>query len=172
MKRIIVTALLVMGAPASAQTAFDGDTPVEKIAANPDAAAVVNKDIPGLLSDSQYPLFKSMSLKQLQEASGGELSSDTVDKTVTDLQALTPAAGAPAPAPNPPPPPVDAPAAPAPTDQATPPATPAPAPDAAAPAPTDQATSPSPATSPATPAPAPDAAAPPAPQAAPAPAPN
>jgi len=90
MKRIIFTALLAASVSAHAQATFDGDTPVEKIAADPNGAAVLNKDIPGLLGDAQYPLFKTMSLKQLQEASDGELSTDAVDKAVTDLQALPP----------------------------------------------------------------------------------
>lgn len=68
--------------------AYSRDTPVEKIAADPAAAAVLNKDLPGILSDTQYPLFKNMSLKQLQSASGGDLSQVDVDKTVADLQAL------------------------------------------------------------------------------------
>ena len=33
-------------------------------------------------------MFKSMSLKQLQQASGGDLSMVDLDKTETDLQAL------------------------------------------------------------------------------------
>jgi hypothetical protein len=77
--------------PASAaSSAYSRDTPVERIAADPAAAAILNKDLPGLLSDAQYPLFKSMSLKQLQAASGGEMSQADVDKAVTDLQALFP----------------------------------------------------------------------------------
>ncbi|HEX4273111.1 MAG TPA: hypothetical protein VHZ32_17090 [Rhizomicrobium sp.] len=68
--------------------AYTHDTPVDKIAADPAAAAVLNKDLPGLLSDAQYSLFKSMSLKQLQAASSGELSQEDVDKAVADLQAL------------------------------------------------------------------------------------
>jgi hypothetical protein len=67
---------------------YTEDTPVEKIATDPAATAVLNKDIPGLLSDSRYPMFKSMSLKQMQEASGGDLSHETVNKAVADLQAL------------------------------------------------------------------------------------
>jgi hypothetical protein len=69
---------------------YTSDTPVEQIAADPAAAAVLNKDIPDLLKDSRYPMFKSMSLKQMQEASGGDLSHETVNKTVADLQALPP----------------------------------------------------------------------------------
>jgi hypothetical protein len=79
-------------APASAPGSgtYTRDTPVETLAADPAAAAVLKKDLPGLLTDASYPLFKSMSLKQLQAASGGDLSSEDVDKTVTDLQALFP----------------------------------------------------------------------------------
>jgi len=99
MKKLMIAALLLTGVAAQAQAGFDGDTPVEKIAANPDAKAVLDKDIPGLLSDAQYPLFKGMSLKQLQEASNGQLTADTVDKAVADLQALPGATAAAAAAP-------------------------------------------------------------------------
>ena len=67
---------------------YDRDTPLETLAADPAAVAILNKDLPGLLSDAQYPMFKRMSLKTLQEASGGDLSKDDVNKTVADLQAL------------------------------------------------------------------------------------
>jgi len=97
--RTVLAALLLLTVPASAQDqaapaaqppapVYDRNTPVEKLAADPAAAAVLNKDLPGLLTDSQYSLFKSMSLKQLQAASGGDLSEQDVDKTVADLQAL------------------------------------------------------------------------------------
>ncbi|SRR5258706_14818720 len=67
---------------------YDRDTPLETLAADPAAAAVLNKDLPGLLNDAQFPMFKRMSLKSLQEASGGDLSKDDVNKTVADLQTL------------------------------------------------------------------------------------
>jgi hypothetical protein len=73
--------------PTTPAAPYTRDTPVEDIAADPAGAAVLNKDLPGLLTDASYPLFKHMSLKQLQAASGGDLSSEDVDKTVTDLQA-------------------------------------------------------------------------------------
>ena len=75
---------------AIANTPYTRDTPVEKMAADPAAAAVLNKDLPGLLTDSSYPFFKAMSLHSLQQASGGDLSAEDVDKTVADLQALPP----------------------------------------------------------------------------------
>jgi hypothetical protein len=40
------------------------------------------------LTDAQYPIFKSMSLKAIQGASNGDLSKSDVEKTVADLQAL------------------------------------------------------------------------------------
>lgn len=89
--RILCAVLLLTcgAARAQEQSAYNADTPVEKIAADPAAAEVLNKDIPGLLTDSQYSLFKGMSLKQLHRASNGELSTETVDKAVADLQALS-----------------------------------------------------------------------------------
>lgn len=76
-------------APATA-IVYTENTPVEKIAADPAAAAVLKKDLPGLLEDANYHIFKTMSLKQLQAASGGDLSPSDVEKCVADLQALPP----------------------------------------------------------------------------------
>jgi hypothetical protein len=95
--RTAIVASLLFAAPACAQddkttsttaTPYGQDTPLETLAADPAAAAIINKDLPGLLTDAQYPMFKSMSLKTLQAASGGDLSKDDVSKTVADLQAL------------------------------------------------------------------------------------
>jgi hypothetical protein len=63
-------------------------TPVEIIAADPAAAAVLNRDLPGLLTNPSYPIFKTMSLKQMQEASGGDLSVVDINKALADLQML------------------------------------------------------------------------------------
>ena len=76
-------------APASAPAAaYSRDTPVEKLASDPAAVAVLNKDLPGLLTAPEFTIFKSMSLKQLQQASGGDLSEVDVAKAEADLQAL------------------------------------------------------------------------------------
>jgi hypothetical protein len=73
-----------------APAGYSRDTPIETLAADPPAAAILNKDLPGLLTDSQYPIFKRMSLKAIQAASGGDLSAEDVSRTVADLQALPP----------------------------------------------------------------------------------
>ena len=74
----------------SGMPAYTLHTPVEMIAADPAAAAVLNRDLPGLLSDPSYPIFKTMSLKQMQDASGGDLSAVDVNKALADLQMLPP----------------------------------------------------------------------------------
>ena len=68
--------------------AYSRDTPMEKLASDPAAVAVLNKDLPGLLTAPEFAIFKSMSLKQLQRASGGDLSEVDVAKAEADLQAL------------------------------------------------------------------------------------
>jgi hypothetical protein len=68
--------------------AYSRDTPVEKMTSDPAAVAVLNKDLPGLLTAPEFAIFKSMSLKQLQQASGGDLSEVDVAKAEADLQAL------------------------------------------------------------------------------------
>jgi hypothetical protein len=92
-KTVIAASLLLLAMPAWAQgqvpaPAYNEETPIEILAADPAAAAVLNKDLPGLLTDSQYPIFKGMSLKAIQGASNGDLSKTDVEKTVADLQAL------------------------------------------------------------------------------------
>lgn len=72
----------------AANASYSQDTPIETLASDPAAAAILNKDLPGLLTDAQYPIFKRMSLKAIQQASGGDLSAEDVSKAVADLQAL------------------------------------------------------------------------------------
>jgi hypothetical protein len=81
------TASLPANTTASAP-AYSRDTPMEKLASDPAAVAVLNKDLPGLLTAPAFAIFKSMSLKQLQRASGGDLSEVDVAKAEADLQAL------------------------------------------------------------------------------------
>jgi len=94
-KTAIAASLLLWALPAWAQNqstaaAYSEETPIEILAADPAAADVLNKDLPGLLNDPQYPIFKRMSLKAIQQASNGELSKTDVEKAVADLQALPP----------------------------------------------------------------------------------
>jgi hypothetical protein len=64
------------------------ETPIEVIAADPRGAAVLNKDIPGLLTNPNYAMFKGMSLKILAALSNGKLSEQTLAQTKVDLSTL------------------------------------------------------------------------------------
>lgn len=99
MKNKLALVALLIAAPVRAEEAHTSSsdtptytlkTPVETIAANPAAAAVLNRDLPGLLTDLSYAIFKTMSLKQIQEASGGDLSAVDINKALEDLQTLPP----------------------------------------------------------------------------------
>jgi len=89
--------LLALSQRASAQSpsgvtaiAYTLDTPVETIAADPAGTAVLNKDIPGLLTDPSYGLIKSMTLKSIARLSGGDLTEQMLAQTEADLKALPP----------------------------------------------------------------------------------
>lgn len=74
--------------------AYTLDTAIEDIAASPRGAAVLNRDIPGLLQNASYPMFKAMSLRLVGRLSGGRLTGDMLTRTESDLAAL-PAPAAP-----------------------------------------------------------------------------
>ena len=72
--------------------AYTLDTPIEQIAAAPGGDVILNKDIPGLLQNSSYPMFKAMSLKLVARLSGGRLDAETLAETQADLAKLAPTA--------------------------------------------------------------------------------
>ena len=78
------------GEPATVQTSsgYTLETPIEIIAADPLGAAVLKKDIPRLLVNRNYELFKSMSLRSIASLSGGELTDQTLTQIKADLAAL------------------------------------------------------------------------------------
>ena len=89
-------ACLVPGAAfaqtAPAQTApaakFNLDTPIETMAADEKAKAVLMADLPELLGHPMYEQFKGMSLRQLQPMSQGALTDELMKKVETNLAAI------------------------------------------------------------------------------------
>lgn len=65
------------------------ETPIEVLAANPRAEAVINKYIPELLANPNYGLFKGMSLKTLAVLSRGQLTDEKLALVKADLGALS-----------------------------------------------------------------------------------
>ncbi|MBE7217115.1 MAG: hypothetical protein INR64_01440 [Caulobacteraceae bacterium] len=74
--------------PTVAAKLFSIDTPVGKLCVNPEAKAVVDRDLPGLTTRPEYVFFKHMSLRQLQAASRGQMSAAELDKVSIDLGAI------------------------------------------------------------------------------------
>jgi hypothetical protein len=72
-------------APPKAARSFTIDTPVDRIAANPNGKAVLDRDMPGLMASKEYALFDDMSLSQIAMMSGGRISKDKLSLVQTDL---------------------------------------------------------------------------------------
>lgn len=66
------------------------DMPVEKICSNPAGKAVIDRDLPGLTTRPEYPMFKMISLKSLVGMSGGRLSNKDLAKVQADLSDAAP----------------------------------------------------------------------------------
>ena len=81
-------------APAAAATTaspaarFTLDTPIEKIAADPNGKAALDAALPGITTHEAFEMFKAMSLKQLQPYSEGKLTAETLAKAETALAAV------------------------------------------------------------------------------------
>ncbi|MFN7534600.1 MAG: hypothetical protein ACK5QD_06585 [Brevundimonas sp.] len=78
-------------APAAATPAapaFTIDTPIRDILANPAAAAVLEKHIPGVAEHPARPQFEAMSLKQVQPLSQGAITDAMLAAIDTELKAL------------------------------------------------------------------------------------
>jgi hypothetical protein len=67
---------------------FTLDTPISALIADPAAKAVLDKDLPGMSTDSNLPKFEDKSLRQLQPMTGGQLTDDLLKKTGDDLAAI------------------------------------------------------------------------------------
>lgn len=79
------------GGPSAAKSTagYTLETPIEIIAADPRGAAVLNRDIPGLLANGNYGIFKGMGLRSLASLASGRLSDQVLARTEADLAALS-----------------------------------------------------------------------------------
>lgn len=77
-----------IGAAAVPGPNFSLDTPVETIAANQRGKAILERDMPGLMSSGSYLLFEDMSLSQIATMSGGRLTETKLNLVQTDLAQL------------------------------------------------------------------------------------
>jgi hypothetical protein len=64
------------------------DVPIEDIAASPGGRAILDRDFPGLCTQSMYEYFKAMSLNQIAALSRGRIDPGMLAQAQTDLAAL------------------------------------------------------------------------------------
>ncbi|WP_254603013.1 hypothetical protein [Sphingomonas bacterium] len=77
-------------APPSVPAVFTLDTPIGQIIADPKAKLVLDTDLPGLSTDTNLAKFQSMSLRQFQPMTGGQMTDALLAKTGADLAAIAP----------------------------------------------------------------------------------
>jgi hypothetical protein len=75
-------------APAPAPAKLTIDSSIETIAANPKGKAILDATFPGMLAHESYPMFKGMSLKQVQPYAGGKMTEEQVAKVAAELAKL------------------------------------------------------------------------------------
>lgn len=85
--RLFLPLVLLLPSPALAQGAnptnpavqqLSVELPIETIMADPAGKAVMDKEMPTLMSHPAYEQFKSMSLRQLQPYSGGAITDEKI----------------------------------------------------------------------------------------------
>jgi len=67
---------------------FSLDTPVERIAADRRGKAILERDLPGLMTSHSYLLFDDMSLAEIATLSSGQLTQTKLDIVEADLSRL------------------------------------------------------------------------------------
>ena len=78
--------------PASPLLGYNLDTRIQLLASNPVTSAIVEASIPGLLEDSNYPLFKGMSLRTVASLSGGRITANALQTIAEKLKSVPVAA--------------------------------------------------------------------------------
>lgn len=92
----LLAAVSLVGAPlhaAAGKPAFSAKTPIEQIAANPDAKAVLDRELPGFTTLPQYDELKSMNLEALEALFPNAVPHERIEAIDTALRAI-PAPGA------------------------------------------------------------------------------
>ena len=81
--------MLATAVPAYAESKYSVEsTPIEEIAADPAANAVLQKYIPGFDTHAMYPQFKSLTLRQLSAYEASGLTEDKLKAIQADFDAL------------------------------------------------------------------------------------
>ena len=82
---------LALLAPVAAHAADDAKVEPQAAAAAPAGKAVLDKELPGLLTHPAYDTFKAFSLKALQPYSNGLITDERLAAVEAELKAINPA---------------------------------------------------------------------------------
>jgi hypothetical protein len=74
--------------PAAAKAQPSADTPIADLIADPAAKAVLDRNVPGLTAHPAYEQIKTMSLRQVQPMSGGQITEAALAKVDAELKTL------------------------------------------------------------------------------------
>ncbi len=83
---VLVDSAATNSTPAAAGSALD--IPIEQIACHPAGRLVLDSNLPQVIAHANYETFKSMSLRQLQPMSRGQITDQALAKTESDLAAM------------------------------------------------------------------------------------
>lgn len=72
----------------TARPVFSVNMPLDTLASDPAAKAILFRDVPGVMNNPRYPLFEDMSLTQLAVISAGRLSKEKLDVVQADFDKL------------------------------------------------------------------------------------
>lgn len=84
----IATPAVAQAAPAQAAPTFTLDTPIETLAANPAAKAVLDRDLPGITTHAMWDMIKGMSLNELAPMSNGKITPERLKIVAAELAQL------------------------------------------------------------------------------------
>jgi hypothetical protein len=92
--QVVAGSMLLLGCAAKTTMAVPNrpgltvDTPLNIVAADARGRAVLEHDVPGVLSNPKYPLFEDMSLAQVATISSGRITQEKLDMVEADLDKL------------------------------------------------------------------------------------
>ena len=84
----VAPALAQTPAPAALAALSVENTPIETLAANEQAKAVLEKEFPGITTHEAYPQFKAMTLSQVAPMSQGMITDDKMKVVQVELDKI------------------------------------------------------------------------------------
>jgi len=75
--------------PGTPKPVFSVNMPLDALTNDPDAKAILYRDVPGVMNNPKYPLFEDMSLTQIAILADGKLPKEKLDEVQADFDKLS-----------------------------------------------------------------------------------